>query len=200
MFNDCQFDENQVDIIVLSTGYIQRGNIIGCSFGQSYVNGSFPTPVVNKNIYAGTASTIDYLSVINCDFFSGVSSSTDNAIDILSPIQLRVSNSRFSNLKKYAIVHRDSGKLIISENSFINNGRSRANNTYTNATTNPDTSPYMTDVFSTTAFYGGSISDNITDQTVVGVVEIGGSTLADQNFIFSNNLVYSFGTLWGAAK
>lgn len=200
MFNDCQFDENQVDIIVLSTGYIQRGNIIGCSFGQSYVNGSFPTPVVNKNIYAGTASTIDYLSVINCDFFSGVSSSTDNAIDILSPIQLRVSNSRFSNLKKYAIVHRDSGKLIISENSFINNGRSRANNTYTNATTNPDTSPYMTDVFSTTAFYGGSISDNITDQTVVGVVEIGGSTLADQNFIFSNNLVYSFGTLWGAAN
>lgn len=200
MFNDCQFDENQVDIIVLSTGYVQRGNIIGCSFGQSYVNGSFPTPVVNKNIYAGTASTIDYLSVINCDFFSGVSSSTDNAIDILSPIQLRVSNSRFSNLKKYAIVHRDSGKLIISENSFINNGRSRANNTYTNATTNPDTSPYMTDVFSTTAFYGGSISDNITDQTVVGVVEIGGSTLADQNFIFSNNLVYSFGTLWGAAN
>jgi len=200
MFNDCQFDENQVDIIVLSTGYVQRGNIIGCSFGQSYVNGSFPTPVVNKNIYAGTASTIDYLSVINCDFFSGVSSSTDNAIDILSPIQLRVSNSRFSNLKKYAIVHRDSGKLIISENSFINNGRSRANNTYTNATTNPDTSLYMTDVFSTTAFYGGSISDNITDQTVVGVVEIGGSTLADQNFIFSNNLVYSFGTLWGAAN
>jgi len=200
MFNDCQFDENQVDIIVLSTGYLQRGNILGCSFGQSYVNGTYPTPIVNKNIYAGTASTIDYLSVINCDFFSSTGSNTDNAIDITSPIQIRVESSRFSNLKKYAIVSRDSGKLIVSNNSFINNGRSRANSTYTNATTNPDTSPYMTDVFSTSAFYGGIISNNITDQTVVACVEIGGSTLTDQNFIFNNNLVYSFGELWGAAN
>lgn len=197
MFNDCQFDENQVDIIVLSTGYIQRGNILGCSFGQSYVNGTYPTPVVNKNIYAGTASTIDYLTVLNCDFFSSILSPTDNAIDITSPIHVRIQDSRFSNLKKYAIISRDAGKFDIKNNSFINNGRSRSSNVYTDATTNPDTSTYTTDIFMTTSYYGGSIENNRSDQFVTGIIEPTGSNTADQNIIFNSNIIYSFGFLWG---
>ncbi len=186
-FLACAFDETPVAII-------SRGNIVemsvsaDCSFGACAPNATHPTTSVGSQIDLTTGAHA-LVSITSNTFLGNVN--TKISVDVDNVQSLTVDGNTFADVRRYAVCHRGSNQLIVSDNTFYGVGGDGSTNDPSVGTSDPDTSTFCCEVFKHSAFNKSTtIVGNTTNNAArpMAWIEGGGSSpLSSATTVVGNN-------------
>lgn len=186
-FVTCAFDETPVAI--KSDGNIVEMTVTAdCSFGACAPNPVHPTTSVGSQIDLTTgAHTL--VSITSNTFLGNVN--TKISVDVNNVQSLTVDGNTFADVRRYAVCHRGSNQLVVSDNTFYGVGGDGSTNDPSAGTTNPDTSTFCCEVFKASAFNKSTtIVGNTTNNTARPMAWIEGSSgapLTSATTVIGNN-------------
>ena len=145
-FSNCAFDETQAGIVTGNN--IFKITVVGCVFGALLNNPVYPAGKQGNHIDF-TVGNHDTLQILNCVFEGSTTNTyTKNSIDVLNVDTLMVQNCRFTNIRRMAVCKRDNKAMMVQGNYFFNCGWAASTYDATLGTTNPDTTPFIPDIYS----------------------------------------------------
>lgn len=145
-FINCAFDETQAGIV--TDNNIYRMNIEGCVFGALLNNTLYPA-AKTKSLIDFTTGAHDVLQITNCVFEGSIANTyTNYGVNVDNVANLIVQGCRFTDMRRMAICKRSNQAMMVLNNYFYNCGWSSSTYDATLGTTNPDTTPFVPDIYS----------------------------------------------------
>ena len=145
-FSNCAFDETQAGIV--TDNNVFRMRIENCVFGNLVNNSGYPAAKTGSMIDLTTGSH-DVVQIIDCVFEGNISNTyTNYGVNSNNVDTLIVQGCRFTDMRRMAVCKRDNKAMMVLNNYFYNCGWGGATFDATLGTTNPDTTPFVPDIYS----------------------------------------------------
>lgn len=143
---NCAFDETQASIV--TTGNCFKMTVAGCHFGALLTNAFFPAAQVGSHIdlTTGAHGTVEIWN--NRFDGSTLNNYTKYGVNFDNVADMIICNNTFADFNRMAICKRDNAAMMVIGNFFQNCGWGASTLNATLGTSNPDTTPFVPDIYS----------------------------------------------------